>query len=133
MQHHSGFAATTSNDITSSTNKVIVFDSVISSFGTGYDSNTGIFTADADGYYVFFVSARGDERFSWCYLRIVKNGSALAGAYFDGGSGETHFSDSTQVVVHLNVGDKVWIREESTSSCVIDNASTFMGVLLFMS
>ena len=127
-----GFTVVNSNDVTVGLNGVIIFNRVLSSFGHGYNRITGIFKAEVAGVYVFFVAARGDGIFKECYIRIVKNGSRLTLGYYDGGSQETHFSDSAQVIVRLSIGDKVWVRREGIASnnCIVDNESTFMGYLL---
>jgi hypothetical protein len=113
-------------------NKPIIFDIMISNYGSGYNPLTGIFHADISGWYSFFVDIRVNYVNHICWIDIIRNGERISTTYaMSGGSTHQHNSDSSMAYIHLNVGDRVWIhRVYSSGTCNIDELSTFAGFLL---
>lgn len=75
--------------------------------GNGYHQPTGEFTCDVPGIYVFFSSVLV---FPNVYLHtvITKNGVDVAWSYVAGYS--AHNQSNGIAIVHLNAGDRVWVR-----------------------
>lgn len=109
--HHAFTAGITSgND--GWTGDTLVFPVVIYSEGTGYNPSTGIFTAPTSGTYVFYISVQSaNQKYIW--LDIVLNGSSKvrATAEYNGGISVTfHQTGTNLVILHLQTGDRVWVK-----------------------
>jgi hypothetical protein len=88
-------------------NQVVRFDHVITNAGSGFDPVSGIFRPPVSGLYFFTVvimSHAGED----IETQIVKNGTPLLNAY--SGDSTTWNQGSQTTVVHLNVGDDVYIH-----------------------
>ncbi|XP_052709668.1 paramyosin-like [Crassostrea angulata] len=110
--NHHAFTAGISSSNYSWTGSTLVFPTVIYSEGTGYKPSTGIFTAPSAGTYVFYVSVQTAHRKS-IYLDIVLNGSRKVRAmtwYDSGSSVDIHLTGTNLVILHLQTGDRVWVR-----------------------
>ena len=126
-----GFTAVNSNYITTiHDDQVLVFNSVVTNVGNDYDPQTGIFLCSVGGLYVFYVDIRTQPGDHICWFDLVKNGSRISIVYLyvKGDTG----SDSTMSVVHLEPGDKVWIRKKHyyTGNCQLDSLNTFTGYMM---
>uniref|UniRef100_K1RBT2 Collagen alpha-2(VIII) chain n=1 Tax=Magallana gigas TaxID=29159 RepID=K1RBT2_MAGGI len=113
----------------------LVFPVVIYSEGTGYNPSTGIFTAPTAGTYVFYVSVQSAHQ-KLIYLDIVLNGSAKvrAMAWYNSGSSVNMIQTGTNLVIlHLQTGDKVWVRRGGGDGYYSDgyHITTFSGFKLF--
>ena len=122
------------NDISNvQPNKPIIFDTVISNYGSGYNPSTGIFTADKSGWYTFFYDIRVISGNNVCYIDLVRNGARISTVYaYSSESASHHISESNLLFIHLNVGDRVWLYSKDTGNhvCSIDDFSSFAGFLL---
>ncbi|XP_062596068.1 complement C1q tumor necrosis factor-related protein 3-like [Saccostrea cucullata] len=105
----------------------MVFPSVITNEGNGYNPSTGIFTAPIGGTYVFFVNVQsyGSQNI---YVDIVLNGStkvrimAFTGNYDAG---------PNLVVLNIQKGDAVWVKYYSGTGYYTDGPlTTFSGFLI---
>ncbi|CAG2232959.1 C1QL [Mytilus edulis] len=112
----------------------IIIDTVVSNFGNGYDPSTGIFTAVKSGTYLLFVDVRSvwttDDK--TCWIDLMRNGSPITTVFLIS-SGTSMSSDSTLAIVHLDIGNKVWLRKRHhwhAGVCSLDNHLTFSGYLL---
>uniref|UniRef100_A0A8W8JB26 C1q domain-containing protein n=3 Tax=Magallana gigas TaxID=29159 RepID=A0A8W8JB26_MAGGI len=117
------------------TGGTLVFPVVIYSEGTGYNPSTGIFTAPTAGTYVFYVSVQSAHQ-KLIYLDIVLNGSAKvrAMAWYNSGSSVNMIQTGTNLVIlHLQTGDKVWVRRGGGDGYYSDgyHITTFSGFKLF--
>jgi hypothetical protein len=101
------FTAGFTSDSSTSSEKMMVFPSVISNIGGGYNPNTGIFAAPNAGLYVFYVSGvEYDDK----YLRldIVLNGASKVRSI---AASEGRFQTGTNMaVLNLQQGDRVWVK-----------------------
>ena len=113
-------------------NKPIIFDIVISNYGSGYNPSTGIFKADKSGWYSFFYDIRVITGNFICWIDMVRNGERVAVAYASSKSANHRAGDSSMAFIHLNVGDRVWLHRVKVDSreCSIDDFSSFVGFLL---
>lgn len=111
--------------------ETIIFDTIVTNAGQGYDNNTGIFVCPVSGFYQFaatVVSESGadknlDAELMYNGHQIVRLHATVYG--FDGGS---------QVVnIHCRQGERVWIRHTmgvGDSAKMPAGFSTFSGALL---
>jgi len=114
-------------------NKPIIFDTVISNYGSGYNPSTGIFTADKSGWYTFFYDIRVISGNNICYIDLVRNGARISTVYAHSSESPFHhISESNLLFIHLNVGDRVWLHSKYTGNivCSIDDFPSFAGFLL---
>ena len=114
-------------------NKPIIFDTVISNHGSGYNPSTGIYTADKSGWYTFFNDIRVFPGNYICWIDMVRNGVRISTTFAQSSeSARNHVSDSIMAFVYLNIGDKVWLHSVKYDSgeCSIDDLSSFAGFLL---
>nr|XP_034334716.1 kinectin [Crassostrea gigas] len=117
------------------TGSTLVFPTVIYNEGTGYNSSTGIFTAPTAGTYVFYVSVQSAWH-KYIYLNIVMNGSikVRALAWYDSGSSVRILQTGTNLVIlHLQAGDRVWVRRGGGTGYYSDSShvTTFSGFKLY--
>ncbi|XP_071170887.1 uncharacterized protein [Mytilus edulis] len=130
-----GFTAKNNDSIDPLTDgEKIIIDTVVSNFGNGYDPSTGIFTAVKSGTYLLFVDVRSvwttDDK--TCWIDLMRNGSPITTVFLIS-SGTSMSSDSTLAIVHLDIGNKVWLRKRHhwhAGVCSLDNHLTFSGYLL---
>ena len=115
----------------------IIFDSVQTNVGDGYNGYSGVFTAPSSGVYFFtwtiYSGGNGEIK-----LQIFINDRTLGHLYSDarGVDSATLDSDSGSMLVHLNVHDNVFIRTgRDCTTSIISNSyygiSTFAGWKLF--
>ncbi|XP_062620676.1 uncharacterized protein LOC134282285 [Saccostrea cucullata] len=107
-----GFTAgsTISNSFSGST---LLFNKLIYSIGGGYDTSTGVFTSPVTGDFVFYVVAVSDS-ITDLFLDIVLNGAAKVRTYSWTPTSPHIVQTGTNVaVLHLQTGDKVWIKNHN--------------------
>ncbi|KAK3589828.1 hypothetical protein CHS0354_015839 [Potamilus streckersoni] len=110
-----GFTARLSNTITTNLNshQTLIFDNVYLNIGNGYDRATGVFHAPVAGMYVILVTissvggSKGED------TEVVHNGVPVCRVtppHLNWGGSPCN------AVVHLRVGDTVWVREFNHNS-----------------
>ena len=107
-----GFTARISSHLTGlDTARSIIFDSVQSNYGNGYNNVTGQFKAPEAGIYVFFANIMSESGGGNEYIEteIVKNGGEQLAEMYSGGSA-LFDSTSNMAVTSLDEGDVVWVR-----------------------
>ncbi|XP_061669208.1 complement C1q tumor necrosis factor-related protein 3-like [Syngnathoides biaculeatus] len=109
------------------TDTTLVFKKVITNEGSGYDSNTGIFTAPVKGLY--FIQFNGNVGNSGALnAAVLKNGVNMFAIYDTQGT----FSSATNgMPLVLEQGDKLWVTLWANKS-VFDQSrlTTFSGFLI---
>ncbi|XP_063427138.1 uncharacterized protein LOC134710679 [Mytilus trossulus] len=87
--------------------QTIIFENVQTNEGFGYNSSSGVFKASVSGLYYFSVviMSHATEDIE---TEIVKNGFPIASTY--SGDSTTWNAGTQSTVLHLNVGDSVYIR-----------------------
>ncbi|XP_049924403.1 complement C1q-like protein 4 [Epinephelus moara] len=110
----------------------VIFNQVVVNQGSGYNNDTGVFTAPVPGIYQFVFAAqlcRGDHDNSWRFMvNGVHSMSCIAQV-----SGLDTTLNTCYYMKELKKGDQVWVKQE-VGSCAwastISNTITFSGVLL---
>ncbi|CAC5384864.1 C1QL [Mytilus coruscus] len=87
----------------------IIFDSVLSNSGNGYNNHTGAFTAPLGGMYVFAFSVVGYPG-TRMPVQLVINSNVVGATAGDSISSTLYPSASTVVVIHLNQNDACFLR-----------------------
>ena len=108
-------------------NRIIAYDKMITNYGRGFNSRTGVFTAPKSGdYYFYWKLTTAPEKMCDSYFK--QNGNnvlkliAHAGKY-------NWATGSEMAFMYLSKGDRVWI--ETTNCNYLANDSTFSGWKVF--
>ncbi|XP_061177352.1 uncharacterized protein LOC133186087 [Saccostrea echinata] len=117
------------------TGDTLIFPDVIYNEGRGYNSNTGVFTANTGGTYVFYISIQSAYQ-KYNYFDIVLNGSSKVRAlawYNSGFAVKIHQTGTNLVILPLRSGDRVWVKRAAGTGYYSDSAriTTFSGFRLF--
>eukprot|EP00058_Branchiostoma_floridae_P003322 XP_002588810.1 hypothetical protein BRAFLDRAFT_89759 [Branchiostoma floridae] len=103
--------ARTNEMVSSSSNKVVTYNVIITNLGEGYDRSTGKFTAKVAGTYFFTFNGitffLDDASY---YLRMVKGGEFVVGLFEKSGPFEEHQASSNNAIVRLEAGEQVWVE-----------------------
>lgn len=128
-----GFTAVISKNVGNlGDNQVIIFDQVYSNEGSDYNHQTGIFTSEISGLYVFYVHTLANPG-KHLETEIVKNVQNVAQTFaYDK---ETYSSGSNMAVLLLQRGDTVLVRTHGSwfdhDGVIIDHYYTsFSGFLI---
>ncbi|XP_060562200.1 uncharacterized protein LOC132721843 [Ruditapes philippinarum] len=109
-------------------NKIIVFSSIITNVGNGYNTSSGKFVAPVAGYYLLscsLLSWNGEE--FWASIEV--NNSKKANLY-EKATDSRHGMASQTIIVELKANDVVTISAIYAINIYGDGYSTFSGVLL---
>lgn len=118
-------------------NQILVYKNILINHGSGYNTNTGIFTTPEAGTYAFFFSVQVQVNVRLlCVLML--NGKtvseSLAGKILDFNTG------SNMVILPLEKGDKVWVQTHSairdwinwSGEVIVEySGNSFSGFLIF--
>nr|QBA18410.1 type 2 C1q domain-containing protein 4 isoform 3 [Littorina littorea] len=99
------------------------FDDVVFNAGNGYDPHTGIFTAPVAGTYAFFFNLMA---FVNGKVEILKNGKYIDYVWANSNNDQ----GASQLLVHLEDGGKVWVRQLDIHSLRGGPYTIFTGYLL---
>ncbi|XP_061177303.1 multimerin-2-like [Saccostrea echinata] len=122
-----GFSASVTSPNSSWNSGTLVFSSVITNEGKGYNPSNGIFTAPTGGVYVFFVNVQSYYR-KTIYADIVLNGSTKVKTM-----AHSNYNDAgpNMVVLTIEKGDAVWVRYSSGQGYYSSGSiTTFSGFLI---
>lgn len=89
--------------------KTFVYDRVETNDGSGYDVNSGKFTAPERGLYVFHTSTTAYDR-SYSTIEVVKNGQVKDITIADAMDHDDRAVASTMTILRLIKGDIVFVR-----------------------
>ncbi|XP_052087389.1 cerebellin-3-like [Mytilus californianus] len=109
------------------TGSVVVYDTVTTNLGGGYDKSTGVFTAPVEGLYFFAwtVLTYAGKTF---YTQLILNDTIVARNYAAAGKISTEMPSSQSAVLQMKKNDKVSIRVQSGGVFMFgDKWSTFSG------
>lgn len=123
-----GFTAFLHSSVLISTGNAIIFDFVMSNVGSAYSHHNGIFTTQQPGLYAFYIDIECRMHSQSTHIEIVKDGTRIADTYCQGD--DLYDNSGTMSVVHLNIGDAVWVRPYGIDgSFQLGGKSSFSGFL----
>ncbi|XP_060606828.1 C1q-related factor-like isoform X4 [Ruditapes philippinarum] len=125
-----GFNARLSSTKTVNTGNKVVYDTVITNQGEGYDSVTGVFTAPHTGLYFFtaHVCNQGNKDVQYA---IYQEGTLITtSTQYDNGG--VYSCSSVSTIAMVNKAERVWVQSLDTSVYYVDSRrwNTFAGSLL---
>ncbi|XP_033758915.1 complement C1q-like protein 3 isoform X2 [Pecten maximus] len=109
----------------------VVFDTVVTNVGDCYSGHTGAFTCCRPGTYFFSwtIDTSVGHRIN---TEMMMNTSIIA--INRAGDADHYSTASMSVVIHLHIGDEVWIRvvyrHPTTADILGQKASSFTGFLI---
>ncbi|XP_076099265.1 complement C1q-like protein 3 [Mytilus galloprovincialis] len=108
--------------------ETIKFNKVWTNAGTGYDPNSGIFTAAKKGYYQITATIMSQSG-KWFHASIWKNDQQTVALY----PGKGHHTGSASIVLNLKKGDRVFIKHHNYTQDFysdVNQYSMFSGFLI---
>ncbi|OWF55045.1 complement C1q-like protein 3 isoform X2 [Mizuhopecten yessoensis] len=127
------FYATLTNTINVRMGMTLKYENVLTNEGHQYDQNTGIFTCDVSGLYVFSWST-GVGQSGFVNTELAKN-DQMVNMQITTGADDHELSNSHTAVLSLQDNDRVQVIVykiiPGRSSYVLSQASAFSGFLLF--
>ncbi|XP_056014501.1 multimerin-1-like [Ostrea edulis] len=106
----------------------LVFPSVITNIGGGYNPSTGIFSAPNDGLYVFYVSGlESGSRHLGLDIHVVLNGVSKVRLVDDRVA--SYQTVTNMVVLNLQQGNRVWVKHMNANGYYSESVpiTTFSG------
>ncbi|XP_069120446.1 complement C1q tumor necrosis factor-related protein 7-like [Argopecten irradians] len=104
-----GFTTSMSSDAALGDHQIIMFDTILTNDGNGYDSRHGHFTAPVTGLYAFSVTVMCVGNESNLHVAIMKDGQRIGRVF---ANGNNYDNGSKLVVVQLDAGQMVWVEHE---------------------
>jgi hypothetical protein len=105
----------------------LVFNKVVLNEGGSYDSATGYFTVSVPGLYVFVTSTGPLSSNMWVSFYLYVDDAHIDRSWAYNQDGKE--MSSVHGVVHLQAGQKVWVRSNG-EQLYWDQVSAFTGFLL---
>ena len=122
------FLAVMETSVSVSAKSTVIFDSVVTNVGNGYNVDDGIFVAQYDGVYQFSASMMtGADGEIWSYFSL--NGKRVAYIYAHASEGR-HDQGANTVILQLYKGNRVCVVSYYTSTIYGGGYSSFSGTLL---
>ena len=108
-------------------NRIIAFDKMITNYGRGFNSRTGVFTTPKSGDYFFYWKLT-TAPYKMCNSYLKRNGKITLKLIAH--AGQYHWASGSQMLfMFLSKGDRVWIETANCNS--LANDSTFSGWKIF--
>ncbi|XP_052788754.1 collagen alpha-1(X) chain-like [Mya arenaria] len=128
LQAPIAFFARVSSSFTSSRGQTIVFDSVVTDVGGGYNPETGVFTAPAEGLYVFSITVmvQMSSSGSSAYFSLKKNDIPVMWLYAND-KDSVYETPSGTGLLFLQVGDTVRLTTQNSGRHIYGSYSFFSG------
>ncbi|XP_052100783.1 cerebellin-1-like [Mytilus californianus] len=122
-------ATLTPREVTLTSGSVVKFDSILTNIGSGYNANSGVFTAPRKGTYQFAVSfVAGHRDKEWLELTLAKNNNRLVRGH---AASDPFTAGSLQAILELEKGDRIAIIQPRPSGHILgENYSMFSGHLI---
>lgn len=100
------------DSVTLRSNSVVKFNAITTNIGSGYDSNTGVFTVPLNGTYEFAVNFVKGNKTQWLELQLMKNNRRIVRGH---AAYDTYSSGSLQVILELEEGDRIYVLQPRSS------------------
>ena len=97
--------------------------------GQAFDPSIGVFTAPFNGTYYFIGAAGTAEREQHVSMYLTKDGTYLTQALARQNSGY-YTMGSCSILLHLTVGEQVWLHSDMRNSNYYYKDTTFTGFLI---
>lgn len=104
------FTATLSQSKSFSSVTTLVFSTILTNIGGGYNAVTGIFTAPLGGVYFFNCKLTDRQNSNGPSLHFVKNGAIQGTDISNKGPSGIFRTSSSSIVLELSHGDRVWVK-----------------------
>ena len=101
--------ATLTQSVNCPAHQPLIFDSVRLNTGTAYQPAHGVFTAPINGTYAFFVSLSIPPNKSFHIVMVKNNIKNHVGLYLLADPHGIWIERSTNVILHMQKDDEVWI------------------------
>ncbi|XP_052276466.1 caprin-2-like [Dreissena polymorpha] len=107
----------------------IVFDQIVNNRGGGYQSDHGLFVAPASGVYIFATTLVHAGQSQAFHAEIAHSGNTLVKIH---GESSVWDSGSQTVVLQVNAGEEVWVRniDYDNENVYGDSYSSFTGAMI---
>ena len=127
--HRVSFHGRLQNNLIDFNGRLHTFTRDIYNQGGAFDAAAGVFTAPVTGTYYFIgvAGTQGTDKYVSMYM--VKNGATLARAATMQYSNYDTMGSCTGIL-HLAVGDQVWLHGFGTTSFYYFETTTFSGFLI---
>ncbi|KAJ8306742.1 hypothetical protein KUTeg_015783 [Tegillarca granosa] len=125
INYQVAFTAKLNDDPT--TSSTIIFKTVITNIGGGYNNRDGIFYCPKAGLYMFTTSLMSIQKYSVDGYIMNNNKHTVRLFEHIGSSNNYYPSASTTVMLRLAIGDKVWVKGAGIK--YHGKISTFSGIL----
>ncbi|XP_069110171.1 complement C1q-like protein 4 [Argopecten irradians] len=125
-----GFHVSLSTTTALGEHQIVVFDTIVTNYGNGYDSRHGHFTAPVSGLYAFAITILSNKNESSIHAAIIRDGHIVGVAF---GNGYEYDSATKLVVLRLQAGQMVWVEhylDRPGYQLYGNNESTFSGFLI---
>lgn len=119
------FKVTTLAKKTYSSGETVVFTNILYNYGDGYDKTTGVFTAPANGTYLFVAQLCAESGFTTCF-KIVVDGSSVSNKY--AGATKSVQCMSIDAIVKLNNTNRVWIQGDNYTGMKLYESSVIWNI-----
>ena len=122
------FLAVLEKSVSVSAGSTIIFDSIVTNLGNGYNEDTGTFVAQYNGIYQFAatVMTKQDGEI-WSYFSLNRKTIAYIYAH---ASDRRHDQGANTIILQLNKGDAVSVVNKYTSTLYGGRYTSFSGTLL---
>ena len=122
------FLSVMEGTVSVSAGSIVIFDSVVTNLGNGYNVDDGIFTVQYNGIYQFAATVMTKHNGEiWSYFSL--NGKRVAYIYAHG-SDQRHDQGANTVILRLYKDDRVCVVSAQTSMLWGGGYSSFSGTLL---
>ena len=121
-----GFFAYRSGSFTTSTNKIIPFQSVARNDGQGYNTSTSTFTAPVAGMYQFYWSLLVQSS-SGFDLSLVQNGTEKIRQYYKNTSGWDSSNSGRSIYLRLKRGDILYLKADRPGGNIVGGTQNSFG------
>ncbi|XP_072037958.1 uncharacterized protein [Amphiura filiformis] len=126
------FSAVRNMVISGSAGTIMAFEDVMTNVGSHYNAVTGKFTCGVAGTYYFSFNIQRQSTSLNPHMSLRMNGDIVVSVYNNAIGSRDQVSNSA--VIHLDVGDEVWIELSSSSNGALGDSwryNSFSGFLLF--
>ena len=129
------YAWHTTNPLQALPHGTLIFNHPVTNVGNAYDAETGFFTAPLAGLYEFRATIMEYHLSGVIFAGIYVDGQKMAQAISDNRQAGNYHQSTVQVVVHLNSGSRVAVKNTDDTAAdyyvaLAEPYTSFSGVLI---